>query len=294
MFEEADRLTDLQGWSLALAGGLQRSTGTRACQLLRVHDGGRRLESLAASDEVARHVLSAGHGSLDDEQMRRIYRSGAAVMTVGDVHGGSPPARLATAMAEADVADILGLVAPPGVSVGLFLSASRPLDVRARHVWLSIARLVGAGVAIRAEGAGEGSLDGDLPARLRGALAELDLRRARARRSGDARDAEGAFAFLGALANEGFAVVQERRLGSRRQLVAVRPRDAGARALRSLDAGERRVLEAIRRGKSLKEVAFELGIAEATVSGRIARIRSKIGIDPRTDLVHLASLHDDR
>jgi hypothetical protein len=134
VLEEADRIADLPSWSRAVAAGLKRSTRARACQLLRVHDGGTRLESLGASDDLAHQVLEAGHATLDAEQLRRIYRSGAAVVTMEEVHRGSPPAPLARAMAGAGVGDILGLVAPPGVSVGLFLPASRPLDLRGRQL----------------------------------------------------------------------------------------------------------------------------------------------------------------
>ncbi len=61
--------------------------------------------------------------------------------------------------------------------------------------------------------------------------------------------------------------------------------------MRTLDDGERAVLEGLKRGLSLKEIAFELEVAEATVSGRIARIRAKIGIDPRSELVRIAEAH---
>ncbi|MCA9614946.1 MAG: helix-turn-helix transcriptional regulator [Myxococcales bacterium] len=293
-FEAADEVDDLDGWSDALGTGLRRAVHARAVQMLRVHENGRRLESLGGADPLAEAILEAGHATLDEAQLRHIYRSGATVVSLNEVHT-TVPEPLAKAMAEAGVQDILGLVAPPGVSVGVFLEKNERLDERGRGTWLSLARYVGVGAALRADPEPvDACLDGDLPAKLRGALAELDRRRHAARKTRSPKDAASALAFLGALADDGFAVVEERRVGRTRRLVAIRPKDPGSRAFRSLDDGERQVLDGLRRGLSLQEIAFELDIAEATVSGRLARLRTKLGIDPRSELVHVASLGSKR
>lgn len=292
--EHADREPTLSGWSASFADAIQRVTDARACQLLRVVDGGERLEVLGREDATTRAILAAGHGGLDPEQRRRIYRSGATVVTMDDVHGPHAPpcSALASAMRDAGIEDILGMVAPPAVSVGLFLPARLRLEPRKRQLFLGLAHHVGASVAVRSAlghgGDGEPARDDELPTRLRGALEELDRRRRWARRMGDADDAASALAFLGALSREGFAVVHATRTGSRRRLVAVRIKDSAGRAMRLLDAPERDVLERLERGLSLKEIAYELGIAEATVSNRIARIRTKLGVDPRCEVVRAA------
>lgn len=288
--ERADRMTSLEGWSQVFSEGLTRTTGARACQLLRVREGGDRLESLGPPANVAEDVLAAGHSSLGPDQRRRIYQSGATVVCLDDVYGpsGPRPPALEEALRRAEISDVIGLVAAPGVSVGLFVGAPQPLDLRRRQLLLALAHHVGASVALRAALARDARFSETLPARLQVALEELDRRRRWARRHGDADDAASALRFLAALSAEGFAVVHDQRAGRRQRLVAVRVKDPSGRAMRALDAGEREVLEGLARGCSLKEIAYDLGIAEATVSGRIARIRSKLGIDPRSAVVRVA------
>ncbi len=291
--EGADRTSDLAGWSATFAVEIKRVTRARACQLLRVVDGGERIERLGHEEPSTRPILEAGHGGLDAEQRRRIYRSGATVVTLRDVHGAQSdvPAPLAAAMRDAGVADVLGMVAPPAVSVGLFVPTRLELEPRVRQLFLALAHHVGASVAVRAALETEPAravVDDELPARLRGALEELERRRRWAFRMGDADDAASALTFLGALSREGFAVVHSSRQGTRRRLVAVRVKDSGARAMRLLDAAERDVLHGLERGLSLKEIAYELGVAEATVSNRLARIRAKLGVDPRSEIVRAA------
>ncbi|MDQ3034922.1 MAG: helix-turn-helix transcriptional regulator [Myxococcota bacterium] len=288
--ESADRVGDLDGWSQAFREGLMRSTGALGCQLLRVRDGGTSLEALGREDACAREVIASGHASLDEAQRRRIYQRGATVVCLADLYDDAhpAPAPLAAALRAAQVEDVFGLVASPGVSVGLFMPCAQPMELRRRQLLLSLAHHVGASVALRAALHQESLTDDELPSRLRGALGELDRRRGWARRHGDADDAASALAFLAALSSEGFAVVHDTRTGRRHRLIAVRVKDPAATAMRTLDAGERNVLEGLTRGQSLQEIAFDLGVAEATVSGRISRIRAKLGIDPRSELVRAA------
>ncbi|MBX3248640.1 MAG: hypothetical protein KF901_15800 [Myxococcales bacterium] len=290
VLEAADRVEQLDDWAAAFGTSLRRTTRALGAQLLRVREGGARLELLGPEDPIARAVVVAGHGTLDGDQRRRLYASGVTVACVGDLFGAGPlPEPLGSSMAAAGVGDVLGLVAPPGLSVGVFFPERLRLDLRRRQLLASFCQHLGASVALR-EAREERALDAaDLPAELDGALEELDQRRRWARRHGDADDAASAVAFLGALANEGFAVVEEARRGRRRRLVAVRVREPSARAMRALDEGERAVLEGLIAGCSSQEIAFDLGVAEATVSGRIARIRSKLGLDPRDEIVRVAA-----
>jgi DNA-binding CsgD family transcriptional regulator len=288
--ESADHSGDLDTWGQTFGDAMQRTVGARACQVLRVRDGGSALEIIGREHAVARDVLAAGHAGLDPEQRRRIYQNGATVVSMADLYDAAnhPPAPLAAAMESAGVGDVIGLVAAPDVSVGLYMPQAERLDLRRRQLLLSLSHHVGASVALRSALDRPGLTEQELPARLQGALGELERRRRSALRRGDAGDAASALAFLAALASEGFAVVHESRRGRRHRLIAVRVKDFSARAMRTLDAGERDVLEGLSRGLSIQEVAFELQIAEATVSGRIARIRAKLGIDPRSELVRLA------
>lgn len=290
--ERADRTETLAAWTTAFARGMTRVTGALGCQVLQVQEDGNRLAPLGDEDPHVKVVLGPGHANLNPDQRRRIYRVGPNVVCLADLYDRTspPPASLVAAMDRVGATNIVGLVAEPSASVALLFEQRRPLDLRSRQMLLSLTHHIGVALAVRSALDHDRRFDDELPARLSGILRELDERRRWAARSGDPSDAASALQFLAALADEGFAVVEEARRGLRRRLIAVRVKDPSARAMRALTPGERAVLKALREGRSLQEIAFELAIAEATVSGRIARIRLKLGIDPRSELIRVAGV----
>jgi DNA-binding NarL/FixJ family response regulator len=279
VLEAADQHEGLEAWESTFSEGMVRLLGATACHLMRVQEG--QLRSFRGEAPVRRH-----RALLSDTAWTQLIEKGTRAFSLSD-HGVSVDA-VFTAFEGA--VDVVYLCGARGVRVALLMAKATPLDERTASVLRNVARHVGASVALRSA-LERSSLvpEHELPSKLRRALAVLDTRRDAP--AAAAKDPLPTLTFLDSLAEKGFAVVQSSRTGRRRRLIAVRPKDAAARAMRTLDTGERAVLAGLKRGLSLKEIAFELDVAEATVSGRIARIRAKIGIDPRSELVRIAEAH---
>lgn len=82
--------------------------------------------------------------------------------------------------------------------------------------------------------------------------------------------------------------------GGRRYVVARPPERRGA-VSRSLSGRELAVVELAARGYANKHIAFELGIAEQSVSTYLARARAKLGVTSRVELICLvrSAAHED-
>jgi DNA-binding NarL/FixJ family response regulator len=74
---------------------------------------------------------------------------------------------------------------------------------------------------------------------------------------------------------------------SGRRYLLVRRNAAAQQARHALTAREREVAERVCLGLSNKEIAYELGIAIPTVSGRLARTLRRLGIKSRIELARL-------
>ncbi len=281
VLEAADQHEGLEAWAESFARGFVELLGGSACHLMRVRDD--ELCSLRAGEEAP---VEAHQAVLPDAAWAKLQERGTKAFSLSDL--GVSATSVAAVFPGA--ADVLYLCGARGVRVALLLTKPHPLTERCAAMLRNVARHVGASVALRSALERSSAVpEHELPSKLRRALSVLETRRdAPSTSSGDPLPT---MTFLDSLADKGFAVVQSSRTGRRRRLIAVRPKDAEARAMRTLDEGERQVLDGLKRGLSLKEIAFDLDIAEATVSGRIARIRAKIGIDPRSELVRLAEAH---
>ena len=72
-----------------------------------------------------------------------------------------------------------------------------------------------------------------------------------------------------------------------RRYLLVRRNAANQQARHALTVRERQVAERVCRGFSNKEIAYELGIAVPTVSGRLARALRRLGVKSRLELARL-------
>jgi DNA-binding NarL/FixJ family response regulator len=81
-----------------------------------------------------------------------------------------------------------------------------------------------------------------------------------------------------------WSLVDRFESSGRRYLVALR-NDVHLRDPRALTGRERSVAHALAQGRSNKLIAYELGIAEGTVSALVARVSTKLGAKSRADLV---------
>jgi DNA-binding NarL/FixJ family response regulator len=72
-----------------------------------------------------------------------------------------------------------------------------------------------------------------------------------------------------------------------RRYLLVRRNATGHEARHALTAREREVAERVCLGFSNKEIAYELGIAIPTVSGRLARALRRLGLKSRVELARL-------
>jgi DNA-binding NarL/FixJ family response regulator len=74
---------------------------------------------------------------------------------------------------------------------------------------------------------------------------------------------------------------------SGRRYLLVRRNAAGQQSRRALTAREREVAERVCLGLSNKEIAYQLGIAIPTVSGRLARALRRLRIKSRIELARM-------
>ena len=72
-----------------------------------------------------------------------------------------------------------------------------------------------------------------------------------------------------------------------RRYLLVRRNAAARQPRHALTTREREVAERVCRGLSNKEIAYELGIAIPTVSGRLARALRRLGLKSRVELARL-------
>jgi len=86
-----------------------------------------------------------------------------------------------------------------------------------------------------------------------------------------------------------WAIVEEFDADGRRHLVVRKPCAALLDAERRLTRRERQVARYAALGHSGKLIAFEMGLAESTVSGHVTSVVSKLGLRCRVDLVRTLS-----
>jgi DNA-binding NarL/FixJ family response regulator len=80
--------------------------------------------------------------------------------------------------------------------------------------------------------------------------------------------------------------------GAAGPLVRSAARDAGALGLESLTSRERQVLAELARGRSNREIARALGVAEKTVKTHVSSVLAKLGVQDRTQAALVAVRHE--
>jgi DNA-binding CsgD family transcriptional regulator len=287
---------------------MRRSRGTLALETEIYTAADRKLRFLgeAAAGARAKEITRTGHEGLSAAECRRIYETSTFVRTTRRFFREAPPPELAEGMAREGIGDILGVAQPRRdrkealaftVLLDVGLQPDRPLCGR----WGTLIRHLGA-LAEARDWVDRGGLEAvmsEAPRRskrksealddsVRKALRDLDASRARALvRRGD-EEAGEAFDLWTYMLDRGFVVLEQTREGAKKRLVAVRLRDPAWEAMCRLAPAERRVVDRVVRGLSNKEVAYELGIEEATVASRLRRAERRLGLRSRVELIRLA------
>jgi DNA-binding NarL/FixJ family response regulator len=199
------------------------------------------------------------------------------------------------------IVDFLGVVAPDSEGRVVALGGARPartsVDTSALRRWTRVAAHLGAGSRLHAKlasiGAREDAVmqpDGKVvhargaaaSARdvLRHAAMQMDRARARLRRE----DPDGALDLWNGLVAGRWSLVDRFEEGGRRFVVAYR-NDAELADPRGLSRREHLVCELLGRGRTSKEVAYELGVTVSAVFNAASRARAKLGLSSTTELV---------
>ncbi len=200
------------------------------------------------------------------------------------------------------VADFVGVIAPDGEGRVISLGGARAQRARVAapslRRWTQVAAHVGAGCRLHdklssARGVSEEAVmraDGHVvhatgaatSARdeLRRAALQMDRARARLRRE----DPDEALDLWRGLVAGRWSLVDRFEEGGRRFVVAYR-NEAEIPDPRGLSRREQLVCELLGRGRSSKEVAYELGVTVSAVFNAAMRARSKLGLSSRAELV---------
>jgi DNA-binding CsgD family transcriptional regulator len=239
-----------------------------------------------ATTEFFEQRAHALHGK-SDEQVIAEAREGKAVP------GAPPPERLALACYDATGQGV-------GIVVAHKTLADRPASEHAKTIWGRVAAHVCAGRRLRQravptlDGA-EAVLDGGgrlhhasggaVEAAARDALREAAVARdrARTRRRGD-KSADIVTAQWKALVSGRWSLVDSFDTDGRRYVIA-EANSPMVEATANLSIREAQVLACARLGHANKAIAYELGIAESTVAGHLARAARKLGARSRAELI---------
>jgi DNA-binding NarL/FixJ family response regulator len=203
--------------------------------------------------------------------------------------------------------DLFGLIAPTGTGHGVFISAALREPRWPTHAevvrYSRVAAHLGAGLRLRlalaqrsdpnddplteavldpsarihdAQGVAQGE-------RARETLREAVRLRERARTTGTRSRADEALTLWEGLVAGRWSLVDRFESDGKRFIVA-RKNDPEVGDPRGLSQRERQVLEFLGLGRSLKEIAYALGISQSAVSNSVQRATAKLGMRSRAEL----------
>ena len=200
------------------------------------------------------------------------------------------------------ITDFLGVIAPDGEGRAISLGGAHPkrarVDAGALRRWTRVAAHIGAGgrlhdelssarggseeAVMRPDGRVVHAVGAATSARdvLRDAALRMDRARARLRRE----DPDEALDLWSGLVAGRWSLVDRFEEGGRRFVVAYR-NEAEIPGPRGLSRREHLVCELLGRGRTSKEVAYELGVTVSAVFNAAARARVKLGLSSTTELV---------
>ncbi len=252
---------------------------------------------------VKRSIATAPPEGLD-----LVYRSGITASTLSEVLFPNVPgsAEAFAAATEGRYRDTLGVVAYTGVgrivAVNTPLAVPRLMSPRERRLWTQAAAHLGAGLRLRHLLAaapsdadrteaiftpGARACDARGPARrgstlehLREAVKRVETARGRLRRE----DPGQALSLWEGLVMGRWSLVDRFESDGRRFVVAVR-NDPPLGDPRGLTPRELQVADLVGLGRPTKEVGYTLGISESAVNNALGRIRAKLGLGSRSELV---------
>ncbi|MFW6067589.1 MAG: LuxR C-terminal-related transcriptional regulator [Myxococcota bacterium] len=238
-------------------------------------------------------LLTVGQGAMSPDQIARVYGRRPVALAASEVFGPREPEAFRHALRGLGLQDFAGLTAPLGgldsFSIGVGLSRDRGLAAPTRRRLAGLALHLGTVWRVRraaeARDSSAPAPDADAPA---SALARhLDQALARAARVGGDDTAGDAVDAWDALLRQGWVVAHLDGSSARRRLILARiPVHPDAEPF-LLTRREREVAERVASALSNKEVAYELGIPEASVATILARARKKLGVRSRLELVQM-------
>ncbi len=233
----------------------------------------------------------------NDGDTARVYRSGPILQSSRLLAPDNPITRIANRSGLLEVFTAIGFAsATDACAISFPLSTTATLSRSARTALARIAAHLGAACRLRVEpGAEEAVLSsngavlhasGDAePRAARERLRDAAQRVLYAKRE-SSRDPVGGLAFWTAMVDGRWTLVERTDTDGKRLIFARRnvPRTVRRAAL---SERERSVVERASLGSSLRHIAYELGLAENTVSETLKRGMKKLGIRSRAELIEL-------
>ncbi len=267
---------------------------------MRATDDAIAIDAIVTHDPRAATMLKEQAGAVDAHIVAAM-RSGPVHRTNRVIGSGNHPVR--DCAERFGCYDTIGAVGYADAQHGCI--ASFQIDSAApsipRGTWTALARLAAhLGAAYRLRIAPQFAEDGDAvltpkgalvhasshePVRSRSRLRDAALSIARAKRESAEAPTSG-LAFWTAMVAGQWTLVERTDSDGKRFLIA-RRNAPGTHRHPALSARERSVLERASYGSSLRFIAYELGLAESTVSETLNRAMTKLGIRSRSELIEL-------
>ena len=298
---EADTQAWLEGIRRAAGRAFDGHLDAQA-YLLRMQESRFELERVASDARYAAAIADS-HTAGADPRVINAYRAGGPVMRARDLYrriGASHPTRaMAIRAGVMDVVGCVGFADPSRVCVISFVLADEQTRF-SRAARLALSRLsahlaashrlrLRAGDVDEAVLTPDGALlDASGDAKDRGSrerLRQAAIRTVRAKRE-SAHDPAASLAFWTAMVDGRWTLVERVDTDGKRLLIAKRNQPDSI-ADSALTERERIVVERASLGGSVRHVAYELGLAESTVSETVSRALKKLGIRTRAELIEL-------
>jgi DNA-binding CsgD family transcriptional regulator len=284
----------------ALTGALAGHVGVQV-YTMGVRNDGIEVDTCVANDDMLAAAIVHGYRCADASSSAIIKGAGPVLHAAKFMRGDHPTVESARQHGVTDVVLALGSASVDRFCVASFLvDGSVPHVPRStRNVLARLAAHLGAAYRLRLPAGHE--QDGDAVLSPKGELLHAsggaktrsaqDYLRAAAcaivHSKGECeRDPAAGLAFWKAMVDGRWTLVERTESDGKRVLIARRNQPA-TQPHRVLSERERIVLERASLGAPVRHLAYELGLAESTVSETIARAMRKIGIRDRSELVEL-------
>jgi DNA-binding NarL/FixJ family response regulator len=254
------------------------------------------------------YVARMSHALATEKSLDLTYRTGVVIATASELVFPRLPDmhKMFKKLLKGHMRDLLVINCQSGVgtgvSIGVLLKESSRATEQERRRWPKIAAHVGAAIRLRNMAAGlsmdskkveavldsAGTLhDASGPAKQKDArenLREIVLRVERSRTLSGRENVDEALNNWEGLVSGRWSMVDRFDSDGRRFILAIR-NDPFHPDPRGLSSRERQVAEYVGLGCSSKEIAYTLGLSEASITNCTARAQDKLGFESRSELV---------